>query len=344
MLTSGWSRRRLELEHAAAGSDGPLCLVHLVRKAHGLAWLREFAEALRAHPPGTSHELVLAMKGFASAADAAPYLELLSDLAPEALFFPDRGFDLGVYFAAAARLRRDRYCFVNSHSRPLVEGWLAKLDAALDRAGVGQVGAMGAWTSNMSSRMYSLGLPSAYRSVMPPRSVFREVLGEIREERVTIKPLAADHHPIRLRLRSMVELPEVLLGFPSFPAPHLHSNAFVIKHAALRELELPVVRSKMDTSLLESGRRSITRQLRKIGMASLVVDRAGSAFGPDEWDRSRTFWQADQEGLLVADNQSLSYTHGDLARRRLLSASAWGPRADPLPPSGHSDNAAARAS
>ena len=95
-------------------------------------------QALRAHPPGVACELVLAMKGFTSPAAGRPYLDEVADLAPETLFFADRGFDLGVYFAAAARLRRDRYCFVNSFSRPLVDGWLAKLDAALVRPGVGR--------------------------------------------------------------------------------------------------------------------------------------------------------------------------------------------------------------
>jgi len=331
-----WNRRTLSLPPAAVQSNSRPCLVHLVRKAHGRTWLREFAEALRSHPPCAEYELVFAMKGFSSPAEARPYLEEVSDLAPRTLFFSDTGFDLGVYFATAARLRRDRYCFVNSHSRPLVDGWLDKLNAALDRPGVGQVGAMGAWTSNASSRMYSLGLPSAYRRVMPPRAVFREMLGEIRDERVSIKPLAVDHHPIRLRLRSMFETPEVLLGFPTFPAPHLHSNVFMITHAALCELRLPVVRTKLDTSLLESGRGCITRQLQRLGLSSLVVDSMGTVFGPEQWHRSRTFWQGDQEGLLVADNQSLVYTRADLAHRRFLSASAWGSHADPLPPGEHS--------
>lgn len=343
LSTWGLRRRRLALAPAPEGSDARPCLVHLVRQVHGLTWLREFADALRSHPPGIEHELVFAMKGFGSQAELRPYLEEVADLAPRMLYFPDAGFDLGVYFATAAQLRRERYCFVNSHSRPLVDGWLAKLDAALDLRDVGQAGAMGAWTSNASSRMYSLGLPSAYRSVMPPRAVFREVLGQIRDERVSIGPLAADHHPIRLRLRSMIESPEMLLGFPPFPAPHLHSNVFMITHAALCELRLPVVRTKMDTSLLESGRGCITRQLQRLGLSSLVVDRAGAVYHQDQWARSRTFWQGDQEGLLVADNQSLVYTHGNLACRRILAASAWGSRADPVAPREQPDRHGAEA-
>jgi hypothetical protein len=127
-------------------------------------------------------------------------------------------------------------------------------------------------------------------------------------------------------------MPRTLLGYPPFPAPHLRSNVFMITHDALREMPLLAVYSKLDTSMLESGRKSITRRLQRNGLVSLVVDRAGTVYAPEQWHRSRTFWQGDQEGLLVADNQTLAYARGDLARRRLLSASAWGSHAAPTRP------------
>jgi hypothetical protein len=330
-----WHRRPLTLPPAASDGGQRPCVVHLVRRANGVPWLREFADAMRRNPPGLQHELVFAMKGFSSPAEARPYLKEVEDLAPMPLFFPDRGFDLGVYFAVAARLCRDRYCFVNSHSRPVSDGWLRKLNEALDRPGVGQVGASGSWTSNSSSLLYWIGLPSAYRGLMPPRELFREQLAAIRIERTSIKALEVGH-PFWMRLKTLIEMPETLLGFPSFPAPHLRSNVFMITHAALCELSLFVVKSKMDTTLLESGRECITRQLGRNGLSSLVVDRSGEVYGAGQWNRSRTFWQRDQEGLLVADNQTLVYTRGDLARRRLLAASAWGRHADPCPPRGSS--------
>src|SRR5580698_10656189 len=159
-----WGRKPLRLPATAQGSDGPPCVIHLVRAVNGIDSLREFAAALRAHPPGVEHELVLAMKGFASRAEAAPYIEETSDLAPRVEFFPDVGLDLGLLFAAVARLRRNRYCFINSHTRPAVAGWLAKLDAALALPDVGMVGATGSWLSSHSWLTYSIGLPSFYRS------------------------------------------------------------------------------------------------------------------------------------------------------------------------------------
>jgi hypothetical protein len=127
-------------------------------------------------------------------------------------------------------------------------------------------------------------------------------------------------------------LPWALFCYEPFPARFLRSNVFMLTHASLREVQLRVVREKADAYALEGSRMSITRQLERIGLSSLVVDRTGAVFGPEEWYRSRTLWQGDQEGLLVADNQTLSYTNGDYARRHLLSTLAWGPMADPCSP------------
>ncbi len=335
-----WRQTPLRLPATPPGVGGgdPPCLVHLVRESNGLRWFRAFAEALRAHPPGVDCELVLAMKGFTSRAQAAPYLEEVAELAPEALFFPDRGFEMGVYLPLAARLRRDRYCFVNSHGRPLVDGWLAKLDAALARPEVGQVGATGSWASMHSWVMGMLGLPNAYRGLFPTRQVVRELTMEIQREAACLG-IGSDLNrsrpgvsAARLRLRSVPRVPRELVEFGPFPACHLRTNAFMISHAALRELHLPAVRSKMDAYVLESGRQSITAQLERIGLCSLVVDRTGAVHLPERWDRSRTLWQGEQEQLLVADNQTLCYTAGTFPRRSLLSTLAWGVSADPCLP------------
>jgi hypothetical protein len=335
-----WRRTPLQLPDTPPGVGGadPPCLVHLVRERNGLRWFRAFAEALRAHPPGVACELVLAMKGFSSRAQAAPYLDEVADLAPEALFFPDRGFEWGVYLPLAARLRRDRYCFVNSHARPLVDDWLAKLDAALARPDVGQVGATGSWASVHSWVMGLAGLPNAYRGLLPARRVVRELSMEIQREAASLR-IGSDLNrsrstvsATRLRLRSVPRVPREFLEFEPFPARHLRTNAFMISHAALRELCLPAVRNKMDIYVLESGRQSLTAQLERIGLRSLVVDCAGAVHGPEQWDRSRTMWQGEQERLLVADNQTFCYTAGTFARRSLLSTLAWGVGADPCPP------------
>jgi hypothetical protein len=63
-----------------------------------------------------------------------------------------------------------------------------------------------------------------------------------------------------------------------------------------------------------------------------VVARDGACYNHPDWSASATFWQGDQQNLLVADNQTRSYANGGLDRRRLLAAFAWGPDAAPSPP------------
>jgi hypothetical protein len=326
-----WRRRPLALPASRRPGDatGELTVVHLVRAANGLGALRDFTQALRRHDPGVDYELVLAMKGFRSPADAAPHLEEAADLAPEALYFPDVGFDLGTFFGAASRLRRARYCFMNSWAHPLENGWLAKLNDALDRPGVGMVGSAGSWGSMHSWLTYALGLPSAYRAILPPR---QEGLRRVAELERSLRGEVPDeqHGMARSRLRLLSQAPRILLDVEPFPCPHLRTAAFMISHEVLRDIELfPVTNNRVDTYALESGRRSLTRQVQGMGLRVLVVTRDASVYRPEEWDRSRTYRQGDQEGLLVGDRRTSEYARGTRSQRHLMASFCWGARADP---------------
>jgi hypothetical protein len=327
-------RRSVLLPSARPAPDhsGRTCVVHLVRAANGLEPFAAFLDSWRRCPPGADCDLVLALKGFSGAEEAGPYLAGAGDLSPEALYFPDEGLDLGIYFAAAARLRRDRYCFLNSYSELLVEGWLAKLETALGESRVGMAGATGSWASNRSWVAYLLGLPSIYDGVLPERRVAREEFLAIDLERAG-ETARSGWASLESKLRALPEMLEQILAFEPFPAYHLRTNAFVITHGTLARLRLHAIRRKMDAYVLENGRASMTRQVQRLGLRTLVVDRAGALYDRDEWDRSYTLWQGDQEGLLVADNQTRSYAQGAADRRSLLAGFAWGPRADPRPPS-----------
>jgi hypothetical protein len=265
------------------------------------------------------------MKGFASSTQVTPYLEEVVDLEPEVLFV-EGGVDLTTYFAAAAHLRRERYCFVNSHSRPLVGGWLAKLDAALEQPEVGLVGATGSWASSRSWMAHSLGLPGAYRGVLPPARLARAQLLAVELEHAE-----TDRRSRRETARARWAAARQLLQIEGFPAHHLRTNAFMVSDAILRRLRLRSIGNKLDAYALEHGRQSITRQVQRMGLRTLVVDRQGAVYDHGHWNLSHTFWQGAQEGLLVADRRTLAYQRGDCARRRVLSAYAWGAHADPRP-------------
>jgi hypothetical protein len=131
------------------------------------------------------------------------------------------------------------------------------------------------------------------------------------------------------RLRTLAEAPSQTLPFEPFPAYHVRTNGFMLRRERLQALALGAVRDKRDAYLLENGRHSITRQLQRQGLRTLVVDCNGASYDHGEWQRSCTFWQRDQERLLVADNQTRAYAEADDDRRRLLAGFAWGADADP---------------
>ncbi len=127
-------------------------------------------------------------------------------------------------------------------------------------------------------------------------------------------------------------MPEQIRRFESFPAPHLRTNGFIAKRAILNDLRTGGIHTKMDAYSLESGHDSLTHQILRLGLRVAVVARDSSLHEPKHWPQSRTFWQGDQEELLIADNQTRLYANGGLERRRLLSAYAWGQQADPSLP------------
>jgi hypothetical protein len=100
-----------------------------------------------------------------------------------------------------------------------------------------------------------------------------------------------------------------------------------------RGVAMPRFARKTDVYRLESGRESLTAQIRDMGLAAFVVGRDGCAYARDQWPASRTFWQGAQENLLIADNRTEDYQLGDTEARAALSRYAWGQDADPRPAS-----------
>jgi len=181
-----------------------------------------------------------------------------------------------------------------------------------------------------SRALFQLGLPSAYRRVWPDRGETIAAFRALDRERGG----PADDGGRLRGLYTAKALLDMTIGFSAFPAHHLRTNGFMAERELLERVLVSRLRRKVDTHRLESGRDGLTRAVQRAGLRALVVDRAAQCFEAEEWPQSNTFWQAGQEGLLVADNQTDSYELGDLARRRLLSSYAWGERAAPSAPLG----------
>jgi hypothetical protein len=314
-----------------------IALVHLIWGPLGVRPLRRFLDSYRLHPPGTDHELVVVMNGV-EPVQLEPLRAELERVDHTTVTTAAPVQDLLAYRQAAEQLTHDRVCFVNSHSEIAAPGWLEKLDAALDQRRSGLAGATGSWASVRSSVLNSLFIPTPYRHAIPSRSTAARELAAIEAELARESDPTAERGAPRpttpwVRIRNgfgaLRLMPEQLCRFVPFPAYHVRTNGFIVERRLFASLRLGTVSNKMDAYALESGRESFTSQVLAQGLRALVVARDGTTYEHTRWPVSRTFWQGEQEGLMIADNQTRSYANGNIDRRRLLSGFAWGPEADP---------------
>lgn len=313
-------------------SAGELCVVHLVRLGEPPPSLRRFLDSYTAHFAGADHRLVLLYKGFdTDAAALAPYRAAAAGVDHEELHVSDEGFDLTAYRSSAESLGAERYCFLNSHSRILVDGWLGFLQHALEGDGVGVAGATGSWASQASLARLLLRLPGPYSGLLQRAPVTRvlESLQGVSPQGGEGTPAATTAAPGRVAaaaamLRSVPHALRLTAAIAPFPAPHLRTNAFLVRHRDFIRLDGFAVATKLQAHAVESGRRSMTRQLAARGLRAVVVDRVGNVHDSERWPASETFWQGRQQGLIVADNQTELYQRADADSRLALSRLAWG--------------------
>jgi hypothetical protein len=320
-----------------------IAVVHLVWGPLGTGPLLEFLASYRRHPAGAEHELVVLLNNVPEPLPAE-FEAALDGVEHRLLRTSEPVQDLAAYAYAADRLEHRRLCFLNSYSTVLAPGWLAKLDHALDQPRAGLVGATGSWASLHSAVLNAFLLPNPYRRVVPARRIAREQMREIELELEAARtpegaatlsaepPRRTLSGSVVSTLRSFRPMPEQLLRFAPFPAYHVRTNAFMLDRVTFAKLHMRSLGRKMDAYLLESGRASFTSQVLNMGLRTLVVARDGAFYDHPEWHAGETFWRGEQQGLLVADNQTRSYINGSYDRRRLLSAFAWGPESAPSPP------------
>lgn len=295
-------------------------VVHLVRRANGLAPFERFLASYRRHPAGVRHELLVVFKGFA-AGELADYDRLLADLPHRRLSVADRGFDLRAYFMAAAHFEHRYFCFLNSFSHILDGDWLAKLHRAATARDAGLVGATASYQSFASASAERARMLDGLRVGERLRWRMRHVLSD-RAPRMVAQRAAA-------WMLGGVGLWDPARHFPPFPNYHVRSNAFMLSRDTLRRIRIRPTPFKLAAFLLESGRSGLTRQVMALGLRPLLVTRGGDVLEKEKWHLADVFRQGRQAGLLVADNQTDAYEHADLAVRAELSRLAWGAYARP---------------
>src|SRR3954470_4984602 len=260
-------------------------LVHLVWAPLGTAPLERFVAAYAQHDAGRTHALTVVLNGFTSRSAAAGHERVLAAVEHDVLFLARPVQDVAAYVAAARATSEPLVVFVNSFSRPLVDGWLERLVAPLSDPGIGAVAASGSYESHLTS-MLDRGLPRSAR-------------------------VAAD-------------LARHAAVFPRFPNPSLRTNGLAIAPQLFAGVAPWRLSSKFSAHAFESGRRGLTASVRRRGLRPVVAGRDGRVYDVEDWPRSATFRAGGQANLLVADNRTDDWEHAGPELRARLSRMAWG--------------------
>lgn len=283
-------------------------VVHLVRAQNGIETFKCFLKSYRQNDGGIEHDLIVVMKGFSEKYGKAEYMELLKDLKHITFEVPDIGYDITAYFAAFRHFAKQYkyFCFLNSFSVIQVKDWLHKLHEYISQSNVGLVGATGSWQSHRP------GGKSLFGSlIMVGTTHYQLYLEKVYWKRMLLGIIGAWQH-----------IP-LLLNCKPYPNFHIRTNAFMISSDLMQRINYPMINSKSDALEFESGRNGLTMQVLLLNMKALVVAKDGIGYEMKSWNESKTFWQSEQENLLVADNQTRDYQFGNLERRGYLSCLAW---------------------
>lgn len=281
-----------------------LCVVHLVRKKNGIEPFTRFLESYYTHDAGAEHDLLLVFKGFHGRVPEE-YEKLLDGRPHKRLFVWDFGFDIRPYFIAARKFDYRYFCFLNSFSVIQDDGWLGKMYSRVSMDGVGLVGASGSYQSLYDSTLVYLENRRRKR---------RTPLGQAWFELVTMRYRALD----TMKMDRY---------FYRYPNVHLRTNAFMLPREVMLKLHAGLLLSKMSAYRFESGKNSMTRQVLGMGLNVLVVGRDGIGYEKEEWHKSRTYRQGEQDNLLVSDKRTGHYQDGDKIKRHNLILTAWGEEA-----------------
>jgi hypothetical protein len=107
------------------------------------------------------------------------------------------------------------------------------------------------------------------------------------------------------------------------PNPHLRTANIMVDPAELNALGLPRASSKHECWEVEHGGHSLTLALLARGRRCLVIDRAGGVHERDGWRDSGTYCSGGQANLIIADQWTDHWAHGDPVERARMTALAW---------------------
>jgi hypothetical protein len=269
----------------------------------GIEVFKNFIDSYVKYSAGFAHKLTIIFNGASNESEAREYHEYGKSFGVDyASQYYSSGQDIDHYFNAARTSGADLMIFLNSYSVILTTEWLEKYVASFDsNRSIGLVGSSASFQSYYSS---------VYQKHSWKWEAGKGIKYNFRKYKLFVKAF--------LYWRSL---------FKPFPNPHLRTNAFMLRRLDMLTLKKAKLEKKIDAYRFESGRQSMTVQIRSKGLDVLVIDKEGNLYKEDQWATSNTFWIGEQENLIVSDNQTRIYNNASAEEKKQMTRLAWGKNA-----------------
>jgi hypothetical protein len=279
-------------------SEKRTAVVFLMWLPYGIEYLERFARSYQTFHPGYPHQLVLLFNGTSLVNDYESFLssakKLFSDFEILEL---EKGQDIDAYFYAASKRREEYILFLNTFSEFRAGNWLKFYHDAF-REDVGIVGATGSYQSLLTTTLKEN--PWHWQKDAGIKQ-------NVRKYKLLLKTYSIRRFLLK-----------------KFPNPHIRTNAFMVKRNLFLKMKHWKLKKKFDAYLFENGKESLTNQVISAGLKPVIIDKHGNSYEIDKWKESHTFWNGDQENLLVSDNQTDLYQKANNDYKQTLRQNAWG--------------------
>jgi hypothetical protein len=115
-------------------------------------------------------------------------------------------------------------------------------------------------------------------------------------------------------------------NFNLFPNPHVRTTGFIIKRDIFNGVTKNIknFRNKMDAYKFESGKKNLTKEILELGLKVLIINSEFKLFEINDWKRSKTFRQFNQEKLLIMDKISSNYEKMSDNLKFIKTIQTWG--------------------
>lgn len=347
-ITKGRSEGRL--------TKGPkvrneIAVVFLARSQDGsTAGIDLFVESYRRFAAGIKHDLIVLRKGGMRKRGAKLALDImLEGTDVQYIDLDDTAYDIQAYLSAAALLKHEFVCFLNTHSEIMADDWLKKLHAPFAMNDVGVTGATASyesisdsieisakaiWLTSTDSIPYNEDLAEVLGATLQahaPQWMAKHGPGIGQGDGADLVPSATQDYDLELRYAkhwSAVTGPGgplySLADFKRFPNPHMRTNAFLMRRELLIDLKFDLDNSKLACLQFESGPAGLYARLEQRGLKSILVGADGLTFDVDRWIKSRTFRLDDQSNIMVKDNRVRDVHNASACERAFLVNLTWG--------------------